>query len=117
MLCVYFKYCNAELPFLSEFHRFGFGGNTGLCLLPTWHILPPCPWLGGSCAERHQSRRPGALSEEFASEETWCAAGSDCPGLTISFSSVAGITLNSHSFAFVNFCGQDMAFSVFVHAL
>lgn len=63
---------------------------------------PPCssPWLGGSHAERHQPRRPGALSEEFASAETWCAAGSDCPGLTISFSSVAGITLNSHSFAF-----------------
>lgn len=45
-MCTLLKYCNSELPFLSEFHKFGFERNKGLCLLSTWHILSSSPQLG-----------------------------------------------------------------------
>lgn len=45
MLCVYFKYFNAELPFLSEFHRFGFEGTRGCVYDPRGIFYHPAPDL------------------------------------------------------------------------
>lgn len=35
-VCIFLKYCNADLPFLSDFHKLDFLSNWELCLLFNW---------------------------------------------------------------------------------